>query len=137
TFIITGDLVDVIPFASHANTPAEFQTLTDIKDLTVLEAIIDGKNGLELGTGITNFNRDDEVQFFSGNGTVGAINDDGAPDLLITQIADAGASDLYYYMDEDSNVIGRPIRLQMNQNNPNQTPILSKWKMNLYTFLGG
>lgn len=137
TFIITGDLVDRIPFDSHANTPEEFQTLTDIKDLTVLEAIIDGKNGLELGTGITNFNRDDEVQFFSGNGTPGAINDDGAPDLLITQIADAGASDLYYYMDKDSNVIGRPIRLQMNQGGNFRTPILSKWKMNLYTFLGG
>lgn len=142
TFIIAADMMDGIPFGSGENfSPEQFNSLTAIKDLTVLEAIIDGKNGLELGTGITNFNRDDEVQFFSGNGKPGAIDDDGAPDLLITQIADAGAPDIYYYADPFNNVVGRPVRLVMHQYGAlipgTPTPILSRWKMNLYTFAGG
>ncbi len=63
--------------------------------MSIFESLIDGVNGLDLGTGITNFNKDVTVKFFSGNGDVGAIGD-GSPDLIITQIADASDGSIRY-----------------------------------------
>lgn len=141
-FIIAGDMIDGMdnspppPQVSQENfTQEQFDAITEIKDLTILEAITNGKNGLELGIGVTNFNSTVEVQFFSGNGQPGAVGDEGTPDLLITQIADAqSGQDIYYYAGESGDVIGRPIRLRI-QDNP--TTELTKWKMNLYTFPTG
>ncbi len=62
---------------------------------------IDGDlNGLDLGTGVVDFNDTAEVRFFSGNGQEGALYDD-IPDFLITQIAnvDPTKTDIYYYAD--------------------------------------
>ncbi|WP_179317125.1 T9SS type A sorting domain-containing protein [Winogradskyella undariae] len=95
---------------------------------TVYDVIIDGGNGLDLGTGIANFNNQADIRFYSGNGDVGAVND-GIPDLLITQMALAGGSDVYYYADVDGNVVGRPIRLVFNNNTDTR---LYKWKVDFY-----
>ncbi|REG89275.1 T9SS type A sorting domain-containing protein [Winogradskyella sediminis] len=97
---------------------------------TVYDVIIDGVNGLDLGTGITNFNKDAEIKFYSGNGNVGAI--DTVPDLVITQMAQpggSGARDIYYYADVQGNVVGRPIRLRIDSNS--QTRIY-EWELDLY-----
>lgn len=138
-FIIAGDMIDGIDgTVVGAETPGQFNTLDEIRDnikyLTILEAIISGKNGLELGIGVTNFKSDHEIQFFSGNGEPGGIMDYGAPDLLITQMADAqgaGGTDIYYYADDLGNVVGRPIKLTITEI---PSTILAKWKVNLYTF---
>ncbi|MGC1630815.1 MAG: IPT/TIG domain-containing protein [Gelidibacter sp.] len=138
-FIIAGDMIDGIDGALGTETPEDFETLAEIseniRDLTILEAIITGKNGLELGIGVTNFNTQTDVQFFSGSGLPGAVDDHFTPDLLITQIADAqGESAVYYYADDMGGVVGRPILLQMQDNSETE---LAKWKINLYTFTEG
>mgnify|MGYP000053000203 CR=1 FL=1 len=93
--------------------------------------IIDGKNGLELGTGISNFNINTDVRFYSGNGQPGAISDGGTPDLLISQVAQAGGTDIYYYADNLGNIVGRPVRLSIpNYNNTE----LANWRLDLYSF---
>ena len=95
---------------------------------TVYDVIIDGDKGLDLGTGIANFNSQADIRFYSGNGDIGAVND-GTPDLLITQIAQPGGSDVYYYADVDGNVVGRPIKLAFVNNNNNR---LYQWKVDFY-----
>lgn len=120
-YLAMGDMID--------GTMTEGTVITSpaILGLTVYDVITDGVNGLDLGTGITNFNQKASVRFYSGNGQVGGVND-AIPDLLITQIADPGNSDIYYYADEDGNVMGNPIKLQIFAS---QTE-LSKWQLDLY-----
>ena len=95
---------------------------------TVYDVIIDGENGLDLGTGIANFNNKANIKFYSGNGDIGAVND-GVPDLLITQIAQPGGSDVYYYADVDGNVVGRPIKLAFVNNNDTR---LYQWRVDFF-----
>ncbi|WP_178986347.1 T9SS type A sorting domain-containing protein [Winogradskyella helgolandensis] len=125
-FIATADLVDGVVNEGTAITS------TEVADLTVFQVMIDGINGLELGTGVTNYNNTASIRFFSGNGQVGAIND-GIPDLLITQIADSGSWDTYYYADDRGNVVGTPIRLYLNNSENNQ----GRWQLDLYKLPSG
>ncbi|WP_040279656.1 T9SS type A sorting domain-containing protein [Psychroserpens damuponensis] len=92
---------------------------------TVYDVIIDGVNGLDMGTGITNFNKNADIKFFSGNGQVGALDD--TPDLIITQMAQPGGSDVYYYSDIDGNVVGTPIKLAFGSSSK-----LYEWRLDLY-----
>ncbi|GGG41225.1 T9SS type A sorting domain-containing protein [Bizionia arctica] len=107
----------------------DLRKLNDNVRATVYDVLIDGKNGqgLDLGTGITNFNKEASIRFFSGNGAVGAVGD-GVPDLLLTQIADPGGSDIYYYADIDGNVLGHPLKLSIS----NSAPKLYQWYLDLY-----
>ncbi|MFB9051940.1 hypothetical protein ACFFVB_02500 [Formosa undariae] len=132
-FMATGDLVD--------GEVSEGTTITSdfIKGLTVYDVITDGENGLDLGTGITNFNQTTSVKFFSGNGQVGAV-DDNVPDLIISQIAQPGGDnfyDVYYYADEEGNVVGRPVKLVMLDQKTNGAGLLAKWRLDLYSMTDG
>ncbi len=124
--IFTGDLLD----GTYNEGAFEFSTSSDpafdqIKGLSMFDVLYDGKNGLNIGTGINNLNESTTIEFFSGNGEVGAVPDD-IPDLLIPNMAEAGGIDVYYFSDEDGNVIGRPISLEIN-NDDVQNPPLSHW----------
>ena len=125
-FIATADLVDGVVSEGTALTS------TEVADLTVFQVMIDGINGLELGTGVTNYNNTASIRFFSGNGQVGAISD-GIPDLLITQIADSGSWDTYYYADDRGNVVGRPIKMYLKNSENNQ----GRWQLDLYKLPSG
>ncbi|WP_179353417.1 T9SS type A sorting domain-containing protein [Winogradskyella vidalii] len=125
-FIATGDLVDGVVNEGTTITSA------DILDLTVFQVMVDGVNGLDLGTGVTNYNKSASIRFFSGNGDVGAVSD-GVPDLIITQIADSGSWDNYYYADEFGNVVGTPVQLYLH----NGTNNLGRWGLDLYSLPSG
>jgi hypothetical protein len=100
-------------------------------DRTVRDVMIDGINGLDLGTGITNFNDEAKIQFFSGNGVFGAVGDN-IPDLIITQHSRAGGNgDVYYYADIDGDIVGTPVRLKIAHELP-ASPILYDWRVNYY-----
>ncbi|QDO93110.1 T9SS type A sorting domain-containing protein [Formosa sediminum] len=114
----------------------EGSTITSnfIKGLTAYDVITDGVNGLDLGTGIANFNQTSSIKFFSGNGQVGAVTD-STPDLLITQIAQPGGTsgyDVYYYADEEGNVIGRPIKLVIMDESDGAAK-LTTWNVDFYS----
>jgi hypothetical protein len=124
--IFVGDLLD----GKYDESPNEFLTGTDpkfeiIRNLSMFEVLYDGKNGLNIGSGINNLNQSTTIRFFSGNGQFGAVAD-GIPDLLIPNMAEAGGTDVYYFSDEDGNVIGRPISLEINNNDATNPP-LSHW----------
>ena len=112
-------------------------TSPEISGTTVYDAIIDGVNGLDLGTGVTNFNATADVEFYSSGGQLGALEDD-IPDFLISQIAAAGSTDIYYYADAEKNVIGRPIKITIREETQNDgDALLAKWRLDLYSFLPG
>ncbi|WP_040756236.1 T9SS type A sorting domain-containing protein [Winogradskyella psychrotolerans] len=112
-------------------------TSPEISGTTVFDAITDGVNGLDIGTGITNFNATADVEFFSSGGQLGALEDD-IPDFLISQIAAAGSTDIYYYADADKNVVGRPIKITITEETDNDgDALLAKWRLDLYSFLPG
>lgn len=112
-------------------------TSPNILSTTIYEAITDGVNGLDLGTGVTNFNQAVDVKFYSSGGRLGAVND-GAPDFLISQIAMAGSTDIYYYADDMGNVLGRPIKLTILEENANDgDALLARWRLDLFSFANG
>jgi hypothetical protein len=130
-YLATGDLVDGEIGEGTVITSA------DILGTKVYDVIIDGVNGLDLGTGITNFNATDDVQFFSAGGNLGAVND-AVPDFLVTQIAKAGGTDVYYYADAAGNVVGRPIRITIEQEDEKDgDALLAEWRLDLYDFPNG
>jgi hypothetical protein len=102
-----------------------------IQGLNMYEVLIDGVNGLNLSTGVNNLNSNTTVRFFSGNGQAGTVAGDDIPDLVITNLAEAGATDVYSYADSAGNIIGRPLSIQIN-NNDTDNPPLSEWDQDQY-----
>ncbi len=72
---------------------------------TIIDVLIDGTKGLNLGTGVANF--DAQMEF-----TVSSINtnkiSDNIPDILITQVAEptSAVSDRYWFTNSSGNIIG-------------------------------
>ncbi|QXP80634.1 MULTISPECIES: T9SS sorting signal type C domain-containing protein [Winogradskyella] len=123
-------------FADKIDGFTDSNVLNNAVRKTVYDVIIDGDHGLDLGTGIANFNNQADIRFYSGNGDVGAVND-GIPDLLITQMAQPGGSDVYYYADVDGNVVGRPVKLSFvnhyEYTDPNSSETrLYQWRVDFY-----
>ena len=129
-YILAGDLIDGVTGNAEDATNNNLSSLTEIAGVTIFDVIVDGLNGLELGTGISNFNNDTSVRFFSGNGQPGTFGD-AFPDLLITQIAQPGGTDIYFYADERGNVVGKPIKLEIPESSSTR---LAEWQLDLYSF---
>ncbi|MGY0393247.1 T9SS type A sorting domain-containing protein [Bizionia sp. KMM 8389] len=112
-------------------------TSPNVASMTIYDAIIDGVNGLNIGTGVTNFNQTSDVSFYSAGGQVGSV-DDNMPDFLISQIASGGSTDLYYYADFVGNVVGRPIKITIaEQSDDAGDALLARWRLDLYRFDNG
>ncbi len=137
-YLIVGDALNNV--LDPSPEPVAIPSPSEIENFTIFNSIIDGLNGLDLGTGITNFNNAVTVKFFSGNGNVGALGDD-VPDVIVTQIADANdnSSDIYYYADVHGNVVGKPVALNIrfDGNNSNTYDYLGKWRMDLFKYPNG
>ncbi|CDF81176.1 CHU large protein [Formosa agariphila KMM 3901] len=132
-YLAMADLID-----GEVNE-GEMITSPEILNATIYENLVDGINGLDLGTGVTNFNQLADVGFYSSGGQLGGIND-GAPDFLITQIAKAGSTDIYYYADDSGNVVGRPIKLSIIQEEVEDYAgdgLLAMWRLDLYSLQAG
>jgi len=110
-YIVPDDLDGIIE-----GTAAETGVPGAIDGLSAYDVFIDGINGLNLATGIADFNRNADVSFYSGNGRVGGL-DGTIPDLLITQLAKAREDrpDIYYYADSNGDIVGRPVELRIDR----------------------
>lgn len=99
-FLIMGSLIDGST-ASKILTP-------EIAALRAEDVLTDGKQGLALGTGVTNLSSSAILTFSVDNIDATKINDE-IPDVLITQIAVVTAnSDVYAFIDANGNIIGTP-----------------------------
>lgn len=126
-FLLMADLIDGVPVDAVLNTNVR-ATAYDV----MIDSTPDGNaRGLDMGTGVANFNKEASIRFFSGNGDFGTVSDP-IPDLLITQIAQAGGpGDVYYYANIDGEIVGTPIRLIISRSS-NVSPILYKWQLDIY-----
>jgi hypothetical protein len=75
--------------------------------------LTDGKNGLDLGTGVANLPAGS--MFFSINEFPLNSIGDGVPDILVTQVADpSGSTDYYEFTDVNGNRIGNTVQIAFN-----------------------
>lgn len=81
---------------------------------TIKDVLIDGTRGLNIGTGIANFDADLEFNVSSINAT--KISD-SEPDILITQIADPSSNtfDTYKFVTTSGTTVGNSIVATVNQ----------------------
>ncbi|TPV35571.1 hypothetical protein FJ651_01265 [Paucihalobacter ruber] len=126
-FLAMADLIDGTAHNALGNPNSP-----NIDGLTSYDVLIDGLNGLDLGTGITNFNTQASIKFTSDNiqpGPSETFFTDNIPDVVFTQIAQPNGSDIYYFSDIDGNVVGTPIRLTLASFSP-----IGTYRLDLFTF---
>lgn len=105
-FIALGAIIDGSSTAAF-NSPA-------VAGLTVRDVLIDGINGLDLGTGVTNVTSSMVMAYKVSNIVRTAINDN-EPDVLITQTADpSSVTDVYSFIDVNGNIVGNPISANLS-----------------------
>lgn len=122
-----ADLID-----GTAQSAAADPNSTEIQGLTCYDVLVDGTNGLDLGTGVTNFNTQSAISFDSSNvqaGTGDVFFTDNIPDVLLTQIADPSGTDIYHFADENGNIIGHPVRITMAS-----FSAIGRYRMDLFKF---
>lgn len=106
-FIALGSRVDGNSSAADYLSPA-------VSGLTVRDVLIDGINGLDLGTGVTNVTSTMVMAYKVSNIVPSAIND-SEPDVLITQTADpTNVTDVYSFIDINGNIVGKPISANLS-----------------------
>jgi hypothetical protein len=125
-YIVLGKKIDGNINAANYLSPA-------VDNLTLLDVMIDGANGLDLGTGSTNISTG-AVLNFSISGVVESRISDAEPDILITQIADpsSGTNDTFSFRDINGNVVGNAIVVSFNS-----ITAIGTYKMDLFTLADG
>lgn len=104
TYLALGRKVD--GSANVANTPA-------VSSFSVKNSLVDGLNGLDMGTGVTNLPATAILTFQIVNITTAAIND-AEPDILLTQIAQpVSGNDQFSFIDASGNVVGNTLTQDM------------------------
>lgn len=78
----------------------------------ITDYLRDGIRGLNLGTGIANLTAGSTFSFFTHSLNVAKIND-GVPDILITQIADAG-TETYEFQDASGVRVGNAVTVNLS-----------------------
>lgn len=95
-------------------TLADGSSLCNNPNKTIKDVLIDGTNGLNIGTGIANFDADLEFNVSSIDASkIG----DGEPDILITQVADPTSNtfDTYRFINSSSTTVGNSVTAVVNQ----------------------
>jgi hypothetical protein len=92
--------------ATIANTPA-------VANYTIKSVLVDGKNGLDLGTGVTNLPTSAILDFKINNINPTKINDN-EPDIILTQTAQPEAgNDEFSFVDASGTLVGKVIMQDM------------------------
>ncbi|KGO91615.1 T9SS sorting signal type C domain-containing protein [Flavobacterium subsaxonicum] len=118
--IVLGSKVDNNPNGGTVTAP-------DVAGLKVRDVLIDGIRGLDLGTGVTNLPAE-SVMTFQATSIVGDGIDDNVPDIMVTQVAAPGSTDIYSFIDATGNVVGTPIQVTFDQ-----IPAIGTYKTDFFT----
>jgi len=95
--------------------------------------LTDGPQGLNLGTCLTNIPSTTLTFNLSANGvSLSAIND-GVPDILVSQIAqaDTNSDELYFVQADGTTLVGNKLILDMSSNT--SYPAVANWTADFYT----
>ncbi|MFT3751135.1 MAG: hypothetical protein QM768_22680 [Agriterribacter sp.] len=99
---------------------------------TIKAALIDGANGLNMGTGITNLPSSATMTFQIYNINSSKIND-AEPDIILTQIASPSAgNDVFAFVDASGNIVGNSFTQNMEQ-----LPKFGSYTLDLFTLQNG
>ena len=103
-------------------------TAPEVAGRTAQDVLIDGIKGLGLGTGITNFAPNAQMEFIVNNIANSRIAD-AEPDIIVSQIADptSSASDVFYFVDATGAIVGNPVSVQMSA-----VPAIGTYKLDLF-----
>ncbi|RZK37231.1 MAG: DUF11 domain-containing protein, partial [Pedobacter sp.] len=127
-FAAYGSLRDNLP--GVVGLPAPFNPPPNLQISAVLA---DGINGLNIGTGVTNIPSNSEALTFSFGAITNATQiGDGIPDILISQIADAGngdKADQLYFEDGSGNRVGNIVSITLSSSS---VPVLGNWSIDFY-----
>lgn len=120
-YIALGSKVDGNTSAANYLSPA-------VAGLTVRDVLIDGINGLDLGTGVTNVTSSMVMAYKVSNIVLASINDN-EPDVIITQTAEPTNTnaDVYSFIDANGNVVGNSISANLSQ-----IPHVGTYKLDLF-----
>lgn len=102
-------------------------------NIHIADVLTDGKNGLDLGTGVTNLPKGGHISFIIKNLTNKAVVDT-VPDFVFTQIAEPTTNqpDTIFFYDKDNNLVGNKKLVYWNSVNK-----LGSYKLDLYTLTPG
>lgn len=121
-YIALGAKVDGSPTAYVAGASS----------FTVRNALIDGQNGLNLGTGVTNLPPTAVMTFLIYN-IDATKTSDAEPDIVITQIADPSPSnDVFEFLDASGNLVGNAYTQDMQK-----LPQLGTYTLDLFSLSPG
>lgn len=87
--------------------------------------LADGTQGLDLGTGVANLTAG--TYSFDLRPVKAAAIGDGVPDVLVSQIAAAGANDQYRFVDAGGAVVGNALTISMSS-----VPAIGNWTADFY-----
>lgn len=118
---------------SNTNSVIVYATLADGSSIcnnpskTIKDVLIDGTRGLNIGTGIANFDADLEFNVSSIDASKIA---DSEPDILITQVADPSTNtfDTYKFVTSSGTTVGNSIVATVNQ-----LPSIGTYFIDVYT----
>lgn len=125
-YIVLGKNIDGNPNAANYLSPA-------VKNLTLLDVMIDGTNGLDLGTGSTNVSTGAVLNFAISDIILSKVADE-EPDILITQIADpsSGTNDTFSFNDANGQLVGNAVVVSFNS-----ITAVGTYRMDLFTLAEG
>lgn len=111
----TGTGSTYIALASRVDGSATSAYVAGATHFTIKESLIDGINGLDLGTGVTNL-PSTAVMTFQIFNIDPARASDAEPDLVLTQIASPSSSnDVFTFLDASGNPVGTSFTQDMTQ----------------------
>ncbi len=98
-------------------------------NIRIADVLTDGKNGLDLGTGVTNLPKGAHISFSIKSLSTKASTD-SVPDLVFTQIADPSTNnaDTIFFYDANGNIVGNKKLVYWNA-----VTRLGTYKLDLYT----
>jgi len=119
--IVLGNTIDGNATTALPSSPA-------VAGLTVRDVLIDGINGLDLGTGVTNLSSTSVMAYDVSNIVPSSLTDN-APDILITQIASPSAVvDVYSFVDSNGNIVGNPVGANLSA-----IPAVGTYRLDLFS----
>jgi len=125
-YIVLGKNIDGNPNGANYLSPA-------VQNLTLLDVMIDGTNGLDLGTGSTNVSTGAVLNFAISDVILSKVAD-AEPDILITQIADpsSGTNDTFSFSNENGQLVGNAVVVSFNS-----ITAVGTYRMDLFTLAEG
>ena len=123
---LTGSIGSAVAVYASKNDGSITQSINPKR--TIKDLLIDGKRGLDIGTGVANFGN--EISFTVTNIDSSKLAD-GEPDILITQVAQPtdNTADYFYFTDSTGKKVGSTVSA-ISQN----APVLGTYLLDIYSF---